>query len=299
MISASIIKPNLSKGTLSKLTDTSISSPSNGQVLGYNSTTSKWENQTLSGGSTVSKTRYQISSSSWSSSANSDGYYTATKTLSPTIGSSPDVYVAGSADGTEATDTQRTQFSYVKRCKVNGSTLTLYASSKPSSTFYIWVEGVNGTGSGDIVGNVIQSNGESSGGGSYTLWGTVTFTKSDFTAQSDPSRYASDKNDTTIYDRLLNSGYNDVNIIVRASKMSSYWDTFFVAQTSCVINAIKAMGSVPLQIFLPISFNTGYIAFYVTRQPVNQYAGMHARISSDLYNGMDSNSKIEMLFYVK
>jgi hypothetical protein len=127
----------------------------------------------------------------------------------------------------------------------------------------------------------------------------VTFTKSDFTAQSDPTRYASDKNDTTIYDSLLNSGYNEVNIIVRASKMSSYWDTFFVAQISCVINAIKAMGRVPLQIFLPISFNTDYIAFYVTQQPANQYAGMHARISSDLYNGMDANSKIEMLFYVK
>lgn len=116
-------------------------------------------------GNTVSKTRYQISSSSWSSSANADGYYTLTATLNPTIGSSPDVYVAGSADGTQPTDTQKTQFSYLKRCKVNGSTLTLYASSKPSSTFYIWVEGVNGTGSGDIVGNVIQPNGDVSGGG--------------------------------------------------------------------------------------------------------------------------------------
>lgn len=157
--------------TLSGLTDTTITSPSNGQVLTYNSTSSKWENQAASGGggNTVSKTRYQISSSSWSSSANADGYYTLTATLNPAIGSSPDVYVAGSADGTQPTDTEKGQFAYVKRCKVNGSTLTLYASSKPSSTFYIWVEGVNGTGSGDIVGNVIQPNGESSGGsGSLT-----------------------------------------------------------------------------------------------------------------------------------
>lgn len=116
-------------------------------------------------GNTVSKTRYQISSSSWSSSANADGFYTLTATLNPAIGSSPDVYIAGNADGTQPTDTEKGQFAYVKRCKVNGSTLTLYASSKPSSTFYIWVEGVNGTGSGDIVGNVIQPNGESSGGG--------------------------------------------------------------------------------------------------------------------------------------
>ena len=126
------------------------------------------------GGNTVSKTRYQISSSSWSSSANSDGYYTLTTTLNPAIGSSPDVYVAGSADGTQPTDTEKGQFAYVKRCKVNGSTLTLYASSKPSSTFYIWVEGVNGTGSGDIVGNVIQPNGESSGGSGVLTPFTLT-----------------------------------------------------------------------------------------------------------------------------
>ena len=36
--------------TLSALTDTSISSPSNGQILGYNGTTGKWENQNPSGG---------------------------------------------------------------------------------------------------------------------------------------------------------------------------------------------------------------------------------------------------------
>lgn len=138
-----------------------------------NTAIGKLEKAIESGGSgnTVSKTRYQISSASWSSSANSDGFYTLTATLNPAIGSSPDVYAAGSADGTQPTDTQKTQFSYLKRCKVNGSTLTLYASSKPSSTFYIWVEGVNGTGSGDIVGNVIQPNG---GGITYSTTETLT-----------------------------------------------------------------------------------------------------------------------------
>lgn len=127
MVSATIIKPNLSKS--------------------------------------ISKTRYTVTASSWSSSPNADGYYTLTVSLNPAIGSSPDVYVAGSANGTQPTDAEKGQFAYVKRCKVNGSTLTLYASSKPSSTFYIWVEGVNGTGSGDIVGNVVQPNGAVSGGG--------------------------------------------------------------------------------------------------------------------------------------
>ena len=164
---------NISAGTmlLCEVTDTgsgSSADPVHVNIIG------KIDPNSSGGGNTVSKTRYQIASSSWSSSANSDGYYTATVSLNPSIGSSPDVYVAGSADGTQPTDTQKTQFSYVKRCKVNGSTLTLYASSKPSSTFYIWVEGVNGTGSGDIVGNVIQPNGESSGGGeTYSSTETV------------------------------------------------------------------------------------------------------------------------------
>lgn len=49
------IDPNSSgASTLSDLTDTSITSPSNGQVLTYNSTSSKWENQAASGGNSIS-----------------------------------------------------------------------------------------------------------------------------------------------------------------------------------------------------------------------------------------------------
>ena len=117
------------------------------------------------GGNTTSKIRYEVASTAWSSSANADGYYTATVTLNPSIGSSPDVYIAGSADGTQPTSTQESMFAYVKRCKVNGSTLTLYATSKPSSTFYIWVDGVNGESSTDVVGSIIKPNEVSGGGG--------------------------------------------------------------------------------------------------------------------------------------
>lgn len=116
-------------------------------------------------GSSVKKTRYTITASSWSASANSDGYYTYTQALSPAVKSSPDVYVAGSTDSTQPTDSQRAQFGYVERCKVNGSTLTLYAKTKPTATFYIWVEGEEGTASGDIAGNVIQPNGAEGGNG--------------------------------------------------------------------------------------------------------------------------------------
>ena len=147
--------------TLSDLTDTSISSPTNGQVLGYNSTSSKWENQNASGGgNTVSKTRYQISSSSWSSSANSDGYYSKTISLSPSIKSSPNVYIAGSSSTAQPTATQKRMYAMVERCALSasGATLTLYAKTKPTSSFYIWVEGEEGTASANLVGNIVSPN---------------------------------------------------------------------------------------------------------------------------------------------
>lgn len=115
-----------------------------------------------SGGSSIKKTRYAVNASSWSASANSDGYYTYTQTLSPAVKSSPDVYVAGSTDSTQPTDAQRAQFGYVERCKVNGSTLTLYAKTKPTANFYIWLSGEEGTASGDIAGNVVKPNTDTS-----------------------------------------------------------------------------------------------------------------------------------------
>ena len=116
-------------------------------------------------GNTKLKTRYSISYSSWSSSPNSDGYYTYSLTLSPTLDTtvSPDVLIAGSSNTSQPTDTHKTMFGYVERCYLSGSSLTLYAKTKPTSTFYIWVEGVAGSGSGSIVGNVIQPNGASGG----------------------------------------------------------------------------------------------------------------------------------------
>lgn len=112
-------------------------------------------------GNTKLKTRYNVSYSSWSSAVNSDGYYTYSLTLSPTLDTtvSPDVLIAGSSNTSQPTDTHKTMFGYVERCYLSGSSLTLYAKTKPTSDFYIWVEGVAGSGSGSIVGNVIQPNG--------------------------------------------------------------------------------------------------------------------------------------------
>ena len=162
--------------TLSALTDTAITTPTDGQVLTYNSVTGKWKNQNPSGGgTTITKTRYTITSSSWSASANADGYYTYSVSLSPTLYTAvaPNVYIAGSTDSTAPTDTEKSMFAYVDRCRLAGySSLTLYAKTKPTSTFYIYVEGVNGLGSGNIEGNVIQPNGAS--GGNYSTTETLT-----------------------------------------------------------------------------------------------------------------------------
>ena len=97
-----------------------------------------------SGGSSVSKTRYTISSSSWSASANASGYYTYSVTLNPTLVTTqpPDVSCAGSTDSTVPTDTQKSQYGLVDYYdNTAANTLVLYAKTKPTSNFYIWVEG--------------------------------------------------------------------------------------------------------------------------------------------------------------
>lgn len=94
------------------------------------------------------KTRYTISSSNWSSSPNSDGYYTYSLTLTNplTTNTSPNVYIAGSTDSTQPTATESTMFRYVKRCNLSSSTtLVLYASTKPTSTFYVFVGAEGGS----------------------------------------------------------------------------------------------------------------------------------------------------------
>lgn len=106
------------------------------------------------------KTRYTISSSNWSSSPNSSGYYTYSLTLTNplTTTTSPNVYIAGSGDNTEPTATEKTMFGYVKRCNLSSSTtLVLYATTKPTSTFYVFVGAEGGSGTLDysyVVSNV-------------------------------------------------------------------------------------------------------------------------------------------------
>lgn len=94
---------------------------------------------------TMSKTRQTVSSSSWSASANADGFYTNTLTLSVGLDTSyaPNVYISGSNDSTSPTDAQTSAYNLLDRANLSASTtLVLYAKTKPTTTFYVYVEGL-------------------------------------------------------------------------------------------------------------------------------------------------------------
>lgn len=98
------------------------------------------------GGVSISKKRYTITSSSWSAEPDASNYYTYTVTLSdPELdtSSSPNIYIAGASDNAFATATEKQQFALLDECNLaSSSSLVLYATTKPTSTFYIFVEGV-------------------------------------------------------------------------------------------------------------------------------------------------------------
>ena len=93
----------------------------------------------------MSKKRYQVYSSSWSTSQ-SGGYYTYNLSLStPQLNTSypPNVYISGSGDTTEPTDTHKAMYALLVKCNLSSTNrLVLYAKVKPTSSFYIYVEGV-------------------------------------------------------------------------------------------------------------------------------------------------------------
>ena len=95
------------------------------------------------GANKITKTRYTISSSSWSSTKTS-GYYTYSVTLNPTLNTSyaPTIYLTGSGDNTFYTTTEKEQYALLDQCNLTASnTLVLYAETKPTGTFYIYIEG--------------------------------------------------------------------------------------------------------------------------------------------------------------
>ena len=98
----------------------------------------------INGGAAIQKTRYTITSSSWSSTVDANNYYTYTVTLNPTLDttSAPTIYLTGANDNTFYTTTEREAYALLDQCNLTAAnTLVLYAETKPTDTFYIQVEG--------------------------------------------------------------------------------------------------------------------------------------------------------------
>ena len=90
--------------------------------------------------------RVTVPSSGWSSTA-TDGFYTQTITLPYPINTYKEVDInpTGASDGTDQTSAEAVAYSCLKHFKYTEGTgvtqATLYASTKPTSTFYIMVSG--------------------------------------------------------------------------------------------------------------------------------------------------------------
>ena len=99
------------------------------------------------GGSAMSKTRYTIAAASWSATQDASGYYTYSVSLTTALNTtfSPNIYITGASDSVFPTSTEESQFDLLENyCNLaSSSSLTLYATTKPTSDFYIKVEGVN------------------------------------------------------------------------------------------------------------------------------------------------------------
>ena len=142
-----------SSPTLAGLTDTAITTPADGDILRYNSESSKWENEELAEPDGMAKSRFTVSSSGWSASANASGYYTYTVALgtSVNVAYSPTIYLAGASDSTFPTDAERAQYGRLDEAALTAAnTVTLYAKTKPTSTFYIFIEIVSAGGAGGV-----------------------------------------------------------------------------------------------------------------------------------------------------
>ena len=94
----------------------------------------------------IQKTRYTITAANWSNSVDAHGYYTYTiSNLNPELDITypPNVYLTGANDSTLPTSTEEEQYENLKQfCNLTAAnSLILYAENKPTSTFYIYVEG--------------------------------------------------------------------------------------------------------------------------------------------------------------
>lgn len=93
----------------------------------------------------ITKIRYTLINSQWSESPDSNGYYTYNLRLSTALDSiyQPNVYIAGATDNTFPNDVEEIQYKLLKHILlVNKDNLKLYATDKPTVSFYVFIEGL-------------------------------------------------------------------------------------------------------------------------------------------------------------
>lgn len=99
-----------------------------------------------SGGASISKTRYRVQASSWSSNTDEDGYHVLTINTSPVLSDSfsPNISIAnnGNIDNIP-TASEIYAFECLDKANMQSNALVLYARVKPTTDFWIWVEGDN------------------------------------------------------------------------------------------------------------------------------------------------------------
>ena len=158
--------------TLNDLTDVDLTSPQNGQVPIYNSTTQKWENSNVSASSVAYSnsssglsatnaqaaidevngaqnnkhkvTSKQVATTGWTSDTTSQSgttLYKKTIALSHVYVTSPIVDIG--ASGVLPTTAQQEAYDLLQYVTINGTTLTLYGSAIPSTAYYINITGVD------------------------------------------------------------------------------------------------------------------------------------------------------------
>ena len=121
-----------SSSALSELTDVSISTPTNNQVLTYNSSTSKWENVSPSAGSPVTVT---LLAADWNSST----HLITVNVTGVTATSFQDVVGLPATSSANISNNTALQAANIMDAGQAAGTLTFYAETVPTSDLQIRV----------------------------------------------------------------------------------------------------------------------------------------------------------------
>ena len=139
----------LGGGSLASLSDVTISTPSNGQTLKYNSTTQKWENANESGGGTAAQVSYD-NTSSHLSATDVQGAIDEVKGALDEVTQSVDTYVIKLSDLTWATEAGGKYYAIAKPIsdfsgrKVIGVFLSSFGGLRSTDLIQCWFNDISG-----------------------------------------------------------------------------------------------------------------------------------------------------------